>query len=90
MNLKQLSSLKRWHVDHRDDAPLEYHAWDLVLTLWVLGWMGVAPALFLHWQWALPVCCAFFFSPPLYVRIRRRLHERGALRCDWLPALARA
>ena len=41
MTLRQMSQLKRWHVDHREHAPLEYHAWDGVLTLWLLGWMGV-------------------------------------------------
>lgn len=87
MTLRQMSLLKRWHVEHRERAPLEYHAWDAVLTLWLIGWMGVPPALLLAWGWALPVCALLFFAPRLYVRARRRLHERGALRCDWLPAL---
>ena len=47
MNLRQMSDLKRWHVAHRDAAPLETQAWDAVLTLWLLGWMGPAPALLL-------------------------------------------
>ena len=88
MNLSQMSSLKRWHVEHWDEAPLENHAWDAVLTLWVLGWMGLPSAAVLggpHW---LPLCAALWFVPPLYVRLRRRLHEQGRLRCDWLPALA--
>lgn len=87
MNLRQMSSLKRWHVDHRDEAPLEYHAWDAILTLWVLGWMGMPPALLLHWTAAVPLCVAMFFAPPAYVALRRRLHAGGRLRCDWLPAL---
>ncbi len=88
MTLKQMSLLKRWHVDHRENAPVEYHAWDAMLTLWILGWMGWAPALLLHWLWALPLCGALYFAPRVYVAMRRRLHERGALRCDWLTALA--
>lgn len=87
MTLHQMSLLKRWHVAHRDQAPMEYHAWDAMLTLWLLGWMGIAPAMVLHWIWALPLCGLLFQAPPLYVRLRRRLHQRGALRCDWLPAL---
>ena len=87
MNLRQMSTLKRWHVAHREDAPLEYHTWDAMLTLWLMGWMGVPPALLLHWTWAIGVCVVMYFAPPAYVRLRVRLHERGALRCDWLPAL---
>ncbi len=89
MTLQQMSTLKRWHVDHREQAPVEYHTWDAMLTCWLIGWMGVAPALVLHWLWALPVCAALFLAPRLYVRLRTRLHRRGALRCDWLPALGR-
>ncbi len=86
MNLRQMSELKRWHVAHRDAAPLETHAWDAVLTLWLLGWMGPAPALLLGWVWLELLCVPMFFAPPLYVRLRAWLHARGALRCDWLAA----
>lgn len=88
MNLRQMATLKRWHVDHRDDAPIEYHAWDLILTLWVLGWMAPAPAIALDLTALLPLCVALFLAPRAYVALRRRLHERGRLRCDWLLALA--
>jgi hypothetical protein len=88
MNLQQMSTLKRWHVEHKDDAPFEYHAWDAVLTLWVLGWMGLPPALVLDGAALVPLCAALWFVPPAYVALRRRLHDRGRLRCDWLPALA--
>lgn len=87
MTLRQMSQLKRWHVDHREHAPLEYHAWDGVLTLWLLGWMGVPPALLLHWTWMVLACIPLAFAPGAYVRLRLRLHRRGRLRCDWLPAL---
>lgn len=88
MTLGQMSTLKRWHVAHRDHAPLECQAWDLVLTLWVLGWMGLPPALLLHWTWLVAACVPMYCAPPLYVRLRSRLHRRGALRCDWLAVLA--
>lgn len=87
MNVQQMSTLKQWFVAHRDDAPLEYHAWDAVLTLWLLGIMGVPPALLLHEEWTVLLCVPLFFAPPLYVRLRTRLHQRGRLRCDWLPEL---
>lgn len=88
MNVSQMSRIKRWQLEHRREAPLEYHAWDMMLTLWVLGWMGVAPALLLHWTWMVAACVPAFFAPSMYVRLRERLHDSGRLRCDWLPALA--
>lgn len=90
MNLRRMTSLKRWHVEHRDESPIEYHAWDAMLTCWLLGWMGVPPALLLHWNWAVLLCVPLFFAPPLYVALRSRLHRLGRLRCDWLDAAGRA
>jgi len=87
VNLQQLSSVRRWHVAHRDEAPLECHAWDAMLTLWVLGWTAVPPVLLLDWTAAVPLCAAMFFAPASYVALRRRLHAQGRLRCDWLPVL---
>lgn len=87
MNLRQMSTLKHWFVAHRDDAPLEYHTWDAVLTLWLLGMMGLPPVLLLHAEWLALPCLVLFFAPPLYVALRVRLHRRGLLRCDWLPLL---
>ena len=43
MTLNQLRDLKRWHVSHRRDHPLEYQVFDVVLTLWLLGWVGAVP-----------------------------------------------
>ncbi|MFY9510124.1 MAG: hypothetical protein WAQ05_04025 [Rubrivivax sp.] len=87
MNLRQMTNLKRWFVAHSDEAPLELHTWDAVVTLWLLAIMGVPPLLLLHLQWAVPLCLPLFFAPPGYVALRQRLHRRGTLRCDWLPAL---
>ena len=87
MKVDQLASVKRWQVQHRRQSPLEYHAWDAVLTLWLLGWVGLAPAAVLHWSWLVAACAPLAFAPSLYVACRRRLHRSGRLRCDWLPAL---
>ena len=87
MNVRQMSTLKQWFVAHRENAPLEYHTWDAVLTLWLLGLMGAPSALVLHADWGMLLCVPMFFAPPLYVKLRVRLHRRGALRCDWLPLL---
>ncbi len=87
MTLQQLQQLKRWHVEHRADHPVEYHLYDLVLTSWLLGWMGAPAALLLgQAQWLL-ACGLAFAAPALYVTWRGWLHRRGRLRCDWLDCL---
>lgn len=86
MTLQQLSVVKRWHVLHRRDRPVEFHTWDTVLTLWLVGWLGI-PAELILWQlYGLLACSALLFAPAAYVALRRRLHRRGRLRCDWLEA----
>ena len=44
MTLDELQRIKQWHVDHRSDHPVEYHLWDAMLTLWLMGWVGWLPA----------------------------------------------
>ena len=44
MTLNELQRIKKWHVAHRADHPVEYHLWDAILTLWVMGWVGFLPA----------------------------------------------
>lgn len=88
MTLKQMSRLKRWQVAHRQLSPLEYHTWDAVLTLWIMGWMGLPAALLLWQPGEVLLCVVVFFVPALYMRLRTRLHRRGRLRCDWLDVVA--
>ncbi len=90
MNLHQMQALKRWHVVHRDDHPVEYRVYDAVLTAWVLGWVGVPAALLLAPWHLMPLCLLCSLAPELYVSWRAHMHERHRLRCDWLDALARA
>lgn len=87
MNVQQLAAVKRWHVRHRDRRPVELHAWDTVLTLWVIGWMGMIPALLLNQAFGVVLCIALCYAPGAYVRLRRRLHRRGRLRCDWIDSV---
>ena len=77
MTLIQLMYLKRWHVEHRGDHPVEYHVWDMMLTAWVMGWVGMPAA-------SDPVGAARRRRLPrvlrgaaLYVRLRERLHRQG-------------
>lgn len=86
MTLKQISVLKRWHVLHRRDRPVEFHAWDTVLTFWLIGWIGMPAELVLSQLYGLVACGVLLLSPGAYVALRRRLHRRGRLRCDWLEA----
>jgi hypothetical protein len=84
MNLDELQRIKQWAVRHRDRQPLEYHAWDLMLMLWVAGWVGWIPAFTFGALWAAPLLVAAMSAPTLYVHWRRHAHKARWLRCDWL------
>jgi hypothetical protein len=87
MTLRQLHALKRWHVLHRCNHPVEYQAWDLMLTLWVAGLMGEPASLVLQEPLAIVGCIVLYLAPTIYVYLRRRLHRAGRLRCDWLGSI---
>ena len=89
MTLQQLQAIKLWHVEHKTACPLEYHVWDLVLTAWMFGWAGIPATLLLWWPGVTTTCAALYFAPRVYVGLRRWLHRRGRLRCDWLESLPR-
>jgi hypothetical protein len=89
MTLQQLHAIKLWHVAHKPESPIEYHAWDSVLTAWVLGWMGEPAALLLRWPSLAVGCLLLFMAPSAYVALRRKLHGSGRVRCDWLSSLGR-
>ena len=84
MTLDELQRIKRWHVAHRFDHPVEYHLWDAMLTVWLMGWVGWLPALAFDAMWAAPLCMLAMFAPTLYVTWRIRAHQARRLRCDWL------
>ncbi len=90
MTLHQMTVLKRWHVEHRAEHPVEYHVWDMMLTAWVMGWVGMPAALILWVPQGVAACVVLFAAPTLYVWLRERLHRRRRVRCDWLDALAHA
>jgi hypothetical protein len=87
MNLEQFHDLKLWHQRHVREQPLEKHVWDMVLTLWLAGWVGEPTAFLVHSGWAAAMCGALLFLPGSYVALRRRLHLTQVLRCDWIGAL---
>jgi hypothetical protein len=86
MTIEQLATVKRWQVLHRSHHPVEYHAWDLMLTGWVLGWIGLPVSMLLWPLRGTAVSLAMLLLPGAYCRARRGLHRIGWLRCDWLGA----
>ena len=87
MTLDQFQDLRQWHLRHRSDHPLEGHIWTLIVTMWMVGWVGTPTAWLLHWDVTALATALFVFVPGAYVAIRSRLHRRGRLRCDWIVAL---
>jgi hypothetical protein len=87
MNFTQLSAMRAWMLAHRATRPVEYHTWDAVLTLWLMGWMGAPAFLLLDEPWEVLACVALFFVPPAYLKLRQRLHQKDRLRCDWLDTV---
>lgn len=86
MTLEQMATIKRWHLNHPRPASVEFQVWDAMLTCWVLGWMGLPVALLLGSMVGTALCVPLFYAPAAYVTLRRRLHRRQVLRCDWLDS----
>jgi len=86
MTLHQLHALRVWHQGH-GRHPVEKNVWDTVLTVWLLGWVGAPTAFLVHAGWAEAACLSVLFLPNLYVALRRWLHRRRLLRCEWITAL---
>ena len=81
--LTDLHAIKKWHVAHKSEHPLEYELWDAVLTVWLMGWIGWLPVYVLEAWWAIPLCAAGMVTPRLYVTWRQQAHAQCRLRCDW-------
>jgi hypothetical protein len=84
MDLDTLQRIKRWTVSHQKDHPVEYHAWDAMLTVWLMGWVGWIPAFTFEALWAAPLLALAMSAPALYVHWRAKAHRARRLRCDWL------
>ena len=84
MTLNELQRIKKWHVAHRNEHPVEYHLWDAMLTLWVMGWVGWLPAYAFEQFWSMPLCVLATAAPSMYVGWRMKAHREQKLRCDWL------
>ena len=84
LTLAKLQRIKKWHVEHRSEHPLEYQLWDTMLILWVLGRVGWLPAFALDAAWAYPLCLMAMLAPNFYARARAQAHGSQKIRCDWL------
>ena len=84
ITLAQLQRVKDWREAQRGAHPLECQIWEMVLTAWVMGWMGWLPAFTFEATWAYPLCVLGILAPRLYVYARARAHLARRLRCDWL------
>ncbi len=87
MTLHQFEELKVWHLRQGRRHPVEKNLWGAVLTVWLIGCVGAPAAFLLHAGWAEVACLSVLFLPGLYVALRRRLHNKRWLRCDWIVAL---
>ena len=84
ISLAELQRIKRWHVAHQAEHPVEYQLWEAVLTLWVMGWVGWLPAFAFDAWWALPLCAVAMAAPGLYIGWRAKAHALQRVRCEWL------
>lgn len=86
LGLQRCQRIKVWMRSHEDSNRLEYEAFDAVLTLWVMGWVGLLPSLLLQQWWLVPLCWLAVKTPSMYVNWRIDAHTLGRLRCDWIDA----
>lgn len=84
LSLHELQRIRDWQVEHRAEHPLEYHVWDCVLALWVMGYVGWLPAVALDLPEVYPLCLAAMLAPDWYAAFRSNAHRLRRLRCDWL------
>lgn len=87
LTLAHMQRLKNWHAAQQGGRPVEKAAWDAVLMMWLMGWIGWLPAFVFEVPWACPLCLLGMFAPRLYVDWRLRSHETHRLRCDWLDTV---
>lgn len=82
--ITELHRIRKWHVDHAQEHPLEFQLWDAVITCWFMGWVGWLPTIALDALWAWPLCLLGMVLPSLYITWRTRAHTLNKLRCEWI------
>lgn len=86
MSLDQFDHLRLWYRHHAGYR-VESGVWNIVLTLWLAAWVGEPVAWLLRQETIALAALPLLYAPGAYVALRRRLHRRGRLRCDWIVAL---
>ena len=84
LTLGELVRIRRWQLRHRHSHPLEVRLWDTVLTLGLVGTVGVLPGWVLGGWPGVGLAVLLALVPEAYARGRRHAHRRGRLRCDWI------
>lgn len=87
MGLGLIVFLHRWQLHHRQHRPLESRVCVMLIFLWVLGWASLPPLAVLDRVELMPLSLAASLAPQGWLALRRVLHRRGWLRCDWLGPL---
>ncbi|MDB5885882.1 MAG: hypothetical protein JWR74_2053 [Polaromonas sp.] len=87
VTLAQFQRIHHWRKAQRATHPVESWAWEAMLTLWMMGWVGWIPAYEAEAYWAFPLCIIGILSPRLYVYWRSQAHAAELLRCEWLDLL---
>ena len=82
--LSELHRIRKWHVEHAQDHPMEFQLWDAVITCWFMGWVGWLPTFALDVWWAGPLCLLGMLAPSMYIAWRASAHARNTLRCAWI------
>jgi hypothetical protein len=88
IGILHLQRIKVWMRAHENSNQLEYEAFDAVLSIWLMGWVGILPTMILQLWWLLPLCVLALKTPSLYVAWRIAADAKGSLRCDWLALIA--
>ena len=82
--ISELHRIRKWHVEHAQDHPLEFQLWDAVITCWLMGWVGWLPTFALDVWWSGPLCLLGMLLPSMYIAWRTRADALNKLRCDWI------
>jgi hypothetical protein len=86
MTLQQLATIKQWHLSLPPGHPVQQQVWDAMLASWVSCGSGLPAAGGLHSLTVATLCLLLLQLPGLYLWLRRRLHQRGRLRCEGLSS----
>ena len=89
LSLRQMHSIKKWNSANQLPHSLEGVVWNIIVTAWLMGWIGWLPSWVFNAVWAYPLCLVAMLLPQSYVYARTQAHSAGIVRCDWLHVLTK-